>query len=235
MKDLAGIDHGLEPTDALRRTLHRHQQRQQLLSIGSAGVFAQGLAERHMLGPRLGRQARGVGGQEGKGPFRVAAVLGQIEVDTADQIPGRVQRLEESLQISSGCCECRGKCGAKLGPQPTQDFGGQVFRPRHYRGRQDECGEFGLGRRGNGGQDRGGRPLSGPTRPVKTDRLHIAYGEIAPPVEGGRQGLADLARSELQQPIPGATAKGLGQPCRHVCHPGWARRSPPPAGGAHAG
>ena len=162
-----------------------------------------------MLGPRLGRQARGVGGQEGKRPFRVAAVLGQIEVDTADQIPGRVQRLEESLQISSGCGECRGKRGAEIGPQPTQDIGGQVFRPRHHRGRQDECGEFGLGRRGNGGQDCGGRPLSGPTRPVKTDRLHIAYGEIAPPDEGGRQGLADLARSKLQQPIPGATAKGL--------------------------
>ena len=119
------------------------------------------------------------------------------------------------MQISAGCGECRGKRGAEIGPQPTQDIGGQVFRPRHHRGRQDERGEFGLGRRGNGGQDCGGRRLSGPTRPVKTDRLHIAYSEIAPPVEGGRQGLADLARSKLQQPIPGATAKGLGQPCRH--------------------
>jgi hypothetical protein len=52
MKDLPGLDHGLEPAEALRRPLHRYQQRQQLVSMGGTGVFAQGLAERHVL--RLG-------------------------------------------------------------------------------------------------------------------------------------------------------------------------------------
>jgi len=55
MEYLTRVDHRLQPATGFGGTLHRHQQRQQLVAVGSAGIFAQRLPERHMLGRGLRR------------------------------------------------------------------------------------------------------------------------------------------------------------------------------------
>ena len=101
MKNLPGIDHVLEPAAAFRGTLNRHEQRKQRVPVRRSGVFAQGLAERHMLGFGLGRQPRGVGRHEGEGLLRIAPVFRQIEMHPPDQVPGGVQVLEKGLKIGT--------------------------------------------------------------------------------------------------------------------------------------
>ena len=51
---------------------------------------------------------------------------------------------------------------------------------------------------------------------MQADRPHVAYREIAPPDEGGGQGLADFTGPQPQQAIPGTPPKGIGQPCRYL-------------------
>ena len=107
MKDLAGIDHGLQPGAVLGGALHRHQQRQQALAVLRAGIFLQGLAERQMLRLGLRRQPRRVGRQEGERRFLVLAVLGQIEMHAPDQVPGGIAALEELLNGEPGFAPAR--------------------------------------------------------------------------------------------------------------------------------
>ena len=97
MKDLARVDHLLEPGAALGRALDREQERQKALLVGRAGVLAQRLAERQVLGLAVRREPGGVGREEGEGRLLVLAVLGEVEVHPAHDVPGRVQALEEVL------------------------------------------------------------------------------------------------------------------------------------------
>ena len=97
MKDLAGIDHRLQPGALLGGALDRHQQRQQALAVLRAGIFLQGLAERQMLRLGLRRQPRRVGRQERERGVLVLPVLGEIEMHASDQVPGGMPRLEEFL------------------------------------------------------------------------------------------------------------------------------------------
>ena len=90
MEDFAGINHRLQPAALLSRALNRHQQRQQTLAAFGAGVFLQGLAQRQVLRLGLRRQPRRVGGEEGERSLFILPVLGEIEVDASDQVPGRV-------------------------------------------------------------------------------------------------------------------------------------------------
>src|SRR6266850_1788637 len=50
MKDLAGVDHALQPAATLGGALDRQQKRQQPFPVFRAGIFLQSLAERDMLG-----------------------------------------------------------------------------------------------------------------------------------------------------------------------------------------
>ncbi len=97
MKDLAGIDHRLQPAALLGGALDRHQQRQQALAVPRAGIFLQGLAERQMLRLGRGREPRRVGRQKGERSLFVLPVLGEIEMHAPDQIPGGMTGLEEFL------------------------------------------------------------------------------------------------------------------------------------------
>jgi hypothetical protein len=45
---------------------------------------------------------------------------------------------------------------------------------------------------------------------VKTDRAYIVHGEITPPDEGGRNGLSDFTRSQLQEAMPRGPRKRSG-------------------------
>ena len=95
--DRAGNDHVLQPGNALGGPLNRRQQRQQALAILRAGILLQGPAERQVLRPRLRRQPWRVGREEREGRLGVLPVLGKIEIDSADQVPGRMARLQEIL------------------------------------------------------------------------------------------------------------------------------------------
>ena len=143
MVKFARIDHRPQPVAGLGGALHRQQQRQQLLAIGRAGVFAQRLAERHVLRARLGGELRRVGGEEGERRVGVAAVLRQIEVHAADQVPGRIQPLEKALQVGLCRGKRRGQRRGDLLPQRAQHVRRQVFRARHHRRRQHQGRKFG--------------------------------------------------------------------------------------------
>ena len=86
MKDLARIDHGLQPGAILGGALDGQQQRQQALAVPRAGIFLQGLAERYMLGFGLSRKPRRVGRQERKRRDFILPVLGKIEMHAPDQV-----------------------------------------------------------------------------------------------------------------------------------------------------
>ena len=218
MVNVAGLDHLVQPVAMLGGALHRQQQRQQLRPASVAGKLRQRLRQRLVLRVALGRQARGVGGQKGEGRFRVFAVFCQIEMHAADQVPGRMTRLEEILQQHPGGGQFMVQGCVDLLPQPGQHVGRQVFRARHGRCAGDALREFIRRRRGDGYLAAFGRGAHGG---------HIAHRHIAPPGPGGRQNAADLRASQLQQAVPAAQRKrgceGLTQVvsqrrCIMLCH-----------------
>ncbi len=90
VEDLAGIDHLLEPGAALGGALDRKEEREELLLVGRTGVLAQCLTEREVLGLAVPGEAVRVGREEGERRLLVLAVLGEVEVDATDDVPGRV-------------------------------------------------------------------------------------------------------------------------------------------------
>ena len=102
MKDFAGLDHLLQPYAGFRPSLYWNKQRKKPLFIRHARILAQGLTQWQVLGFRLSREPRRIGCHEGKGRLGVFPVLGQIEVDAADEVPCRVTKLKEILQAAFG-------------------------------------------------------------------------------------------------------------------------------------
>ena len=123
----------------------------------------------------------------------------------ADQVPGRIQALEEALQIGGG----RGKRLCRRfphrRPQAAQDICGQVLRARHHRRAEHEAGQFGL----SGSIDRGNRGFL--PAAVQAQGSHVASSKAAPPGEGRRQGDAEFGRPEMQQSRPAAGGERLCQ------------------------
>ena len=66
----------------------QQQQGQQFVPVRRSGIFLHGLAKRHVLSLGLRRQASRVSGHEGKRVLGVSPVLGQVEMNSPDQIPG---------------------------------------------------------------------------------------------------------------------------------------------------
>jgi hypothetical protein len=200
MEDLAALDHGGEPRRRLRRALHGEQQRQQRVLARGARVLLQRLAERQVL--RLGRagEPRGVGGEEREGRLLVAAVLGEVEVDAADQVPGRALRVEEVLERLARGGVGRAQRVAELGPQRGERVGGDVLAASHRRRGARQLGQLGERRR-----DRRRRLGAG------ADRRDVARGEVAPEAERRRQRRADLGRAEPEEAGAGAVGEGGDQ------------------------
>ena len=98
LENLAAVDEVFQPKAVLASALQRRQQGQQALPVGSGGVFAQRLAQRPVLCLALRRQPGGVGGEQGEGILLVLAVLGQMNVNAADEVPGRVARLQAGVE-----------------------------------------------------------------------------------------------------------------------------------------
>ncbi len=98
VEELPGVHHLLEPGTALRRALHGEKEREEAGLVGGAGVLAERLPEGEVLGLAVSREAAGIGGEKGERGLFVAAVLGEVEVDAPDEVPGRVEGLEEVLE-----------------------------------------------------------------------------------------------------------------------------------------
>ena len=133
MEDIPSIDHLLQPDTVFSGALNRQKQGQQLVAVRRASIFAQRLAKGNMLRPGLGGEAGGVGRHEGEGPVGIAAIFRQVEMDPADQVPGRIQAGQESLQVCSRGGKGRGERARHLVPQRGQDIPGQILGPRHHR------------------------------------------------------------------------------------------------------
>ena len=180
--DLAALDHRLQPRTLGARPLDRHEQRQQARLVGGAGVLAERAAERQMQRPRPGRQVGRVGRQKGERRLVVAAILREVEMDAADQMPRRVLPLQERLDGHLGCDAFRAEGCGGLFPQRLQDGGGDVLDAGHRRRRGGQCFEV-LGRR-----RRDGRVGTGLVR-MRAECRDEPRGEVAPVAEiGGKRG-----------------------------------------------
>ena len=129
VEDLARIDHRLQPRALLGRALHGQEQREQPRLVGGARVLAQGLAERQVLGLRLRRQPRRVRRQEGERRLLVPAVLGEVEVDAADQVPGRAPAREELLNRGLRLGQLHAERRVDRVPERLQDGGVRYSAP----------------------------------------------------------------------------------------------------------
>ena len=155
-----------------------------------------------MLRLAVSRQARGVGGEESKGRFRVAAILGQVENHPTDQIPCGMAALEELLQRTLRRVELTAQSRVELGPERAQDLRRQILRAPHRRriGHQGiERLVVGRGQPNPGGIERGAQ------------RRHIMRGEIPPPAQSGRQHGAYFRRTQMQQTVSRTKSKGVDE------------------------
>ena len=223
VEDLAGVDHRLEPGAALGRPLHRQEQREQALLVRRAGVLAQGLAERQVLGLAVRGEPVGVGREEGERRLLVLAVLGEVEVDAADEVPGRVQPLEELLRARRLTrASSVAKAAADLVPQRLEDGGGQVLGARSSAARR---------RRAPPARRAEAAGAARPAAPSPSGRRAERGHEAATPARASRRRpagstVADLAGAELQQPVAGPALEGLAQPLAEVLGESAARRPP---------
>ena len=162
-----------------------------------------------MLRLGLRREPRRVGRHEGERVFRVAAVFRQVEVHAADQVPRGIQPGEVVLQAGLGGFEPGGERLRRLLPQRQQHVRGHILGPRHHRRAQQQRGKLGLVRLRNDRQGRcgGGVRACG----MQAHRGDVARGVLAPPDEGGGQGLPGLARGEPHQAVAGIECERLGQ------------------------
>ena len=133
VEDLSRVDHGPEPRAALGGALDRKEERQEPRLVGRARVLAERLSQGDVLGLRVRRQPRGVGRQEGERRVGVLAVLGQVEVDAPDDVPGRVLPLEEVLhrRLRPGQLGAEGRVDRV--PERLEHGRRQVFRAGHRR------------------------------------------------------------------------------------------------------
>ena len=95
MKDLTISDHLPQPLTLLGRPLHRQKEGEEFVLLPGPPVLLQGLRQGEMARPPLRREAVGVGCQKSEGALFVLAVLREVEVDSSDHIPGRVEGLEK--------------------------------------------------------------------------------------------------------------------------------------------
>ena len=133
MRQLAGIDHRLQPRTVLGGALDRHQQRQQALPVSRAGVLLQGLAKRQVLGLTRGRQLGRVGRQKGEWGSLVLPVLGEIEMHPPNQVPRGMTVLKKRLHRELGFSQLGIKGLIHAAPQIGKDSRRQILGSDHRR------------------------------------------------------------------------------------------------------
>ena len=176
MENLPGVDHRPQPVAVFGGALHRQQQRQQFVAVCRPGVFAQRLAQRDVLGAGLSGEARRVGRHEGERLFGVAAVLRQVEMHAADQVPGRVQRVEEALQAGAGSGERGGEGLRQFVPQRQQDRRRSGIRRPPSSARSAPARQ--VRPRSAAGRPEGWRAVGSRAGRVQAERPDVAGGEV---------------------------------------------------------
>ena len=206
VEDLARIDHLLQPGAAFGGALDGHQQGQQAFAIPGAGIFLQGLAQRQVLRPGLGRESRRIGREKREGCGFILPVLGEVEMHASHQVPGRMASLEEILhrELRLGALGIEGQVGGA--PKIGQDRCHQILRPGH-------------GRRGRGhprelallGQRRGRLLATLADIRKRAERRHITGAQLAPIGEDRGQRRADLLGTQAKEAVAGPSLERLRQ------------------------
>ncbi len=211
MIDLSLFHGGLQPPAFLGRPLHRKQQREQAIFIGRARILSQCLAQRKMLCFGLGRQPRGIGCQKGKRRGFIFAVLGQVEVDAAHQVPRRVAPLQEVLNSGFRFGQFQVESRVQFLPERLQNVCRQILRPGHRRRGQSERIQFSRSRRRNRGFLR-----TGPGLRQSAERGYVMRAKFPPPGKRRRNRDARLARAQLQKSVSRAARKSVAQTPRKL-------------------
>ncbi len=176
--------------------LHGSEQGQQPFAI--VRVLAQRLAERFVLDLVAATEPRRIGGQEGEGPGGIAFVLGEVETDTADQVPGWVQGGEVALRVAVLGTLRAQRCG-DLAPECREQIDGQILAAEEFGGSGDQFGEVCAFR------------LEGRCQPVALLCSTVARDErtteAAPERQRWRQVGWQFGSTEVQQAVAVAGAK----------------------------
>ena len=128
MEQLVVLDHLDEPRARVGRAPHRLEQRAQLRLRARARVFVQRLAERDVLRRRARAEPRRVRREERERRRVVAAILGEVEADAADEVPRRVTRAQERRDV--GVADRGHERGVERTPDLGDDHIGDVIRRR---------------------------------------------------------------------------------------------------------
>ena len=168
-----------------------------MLLVGRAGILGKRLPQRQML--RLGavRQPRGVGGEKSERGAGVLAVLGDVEVHAAHQVPCRIAALQELLHAAFGFGQLGVESCVQFPPQIAEHRASEVFRAGHGRGAQRQALQFLLQGAGNAGARR--------TRIAflpGTERGDEARAELAPVGIHRRQRRPGFVRAKKEEPVP---------------------------------
>ncbi len=138
----AAVDQVLRDGARPRGALHRLEQGEQRRLVARAGVLAQRLSEREMLGFRPRRQPRRVGRQEGEGRVGIVLVLREVEADAPDEIPRRARLPQECLDGAVPGRELVTNGGGHPRTQIGEDGRRQVLAARHRRRRGGQRGQL---------------------------------------------------------------------------------------------
>src|SRR5206468_8247101 len=168
-------------------------------------VFAQRAAKRQVLCPDLRRQVGRVGCQKRERRFIIPAVLGEVEVDAADEMPRRAPTLEKLLDRRLRFGELGSKRISDLSPESFEDRGRDVLGASHRRRGRGEYLE--LGERGRGYWRVVCLEIG-----VGADRRDQPRGEVAPVAEVCWKRGPDFASPELEQSVPRATSERAFEP-----------------------
>jgi len=118
-----------------------------------------------------------------------------MDVHAADQVPGRVARLQEDAQRPARGLQFGVKRAVEFLPQPLQHRHRQVFRPVHRRCRPRQRLQLASIRR------RHAPRLVLRHLGQRAKRGQVAYGQIPPPRDNRRQGRANVFSAKPQQDL----------------------------------
>ena len=194
------------------------QEREEPLLVGRARVLAQRLAERQVLGLAVRREPAGVGREKGEGRLLVLAVLGEVEVHPPDEVPGRVQALEEVLDRGLRLGELAWRRPSPSSLQSARSTSAVRYSAPGITGAA-EASDARSSSAGDGGTS---TLVLLDVRP-RAECGDVAVAELPPVGEDRRQDLTDLGGPEPQEPVPGPSTEGL---------PRRARRAPGSSSGA---
>ena len=177
------------------------------LPISRAGVFLQRFAERHVLGLGRSRKPCRVGRQERERRNLVAPVLGEIEMDAPDQVPGWMSAFQERLHGEPCIRQFHIKRCIHDAPEIGQNVRRQIFCTRHGR---NSCRD--MASSPSAGTATGGFVDRSPISERGAQRGDVTSSELSPIRQRRRQRRPHFIGAQAQQPMSGPPQEGFCQP-----------------------